>query len=253
MFEAWIRGKNNNPEDVLTSHVFGTLKYFEPEDILGPFLRKAFNPYTNKSLDLPTITKFGKFKNETTPLFWKFIQQPGCGGCEPDVLIDFVHENQTRSLILIEVKYESLKSSQADEKSPMANDQLAKYWENLALLGQELDAKPILIYLTAHYSCPDEEIEESQKELLLKGKQRGDFFWLSWRHLSNLFAEIEAPLLKDLQALIEQFYQFQYFECDWTSASLPCTWKFNNLSWSWVHQKSSYPKIKWGFSNDRER
>ena len=55
------------------------------------------------------------------------------------------HTTGTKTIILVEAKYKSGKSSEADD-GEKPNDQLAREWDNLSVLARRKDLVPILIY-----------------------------------------------------------------------------------------------------------
>ena len=84
MLEALLHGKlsreQENMEDILTSNVFGLLRYLPPSDGLLQFLgmgrmRDGRQPLANLPED--TTAEYE---------FWPWIKESG-NGCEPDVLL----------------------------------------------------------------------------------------------------------------------------------------------------------------------
>lgn len=83
MLEALIHGKmtsdQENTEDILTSNVFGVLKYVSPNRGLLSFLSMAVLPDgTSPFADLPATAEYE---------FWPWWKEADCIGCEPDVVI----------------------------------------------------------------------------------------------------------------------------------------------------------------------
>ena len=244
MLDAIINGKlsreQENMEDILTSIVFGMIKYLPPHEALFPLLSKA---------ELQTGEKpFEIFSSTTTTvdvdyLFWPLLQESS-KHCEPDVLITISFSDKRKFIILIEAKYHSGKSSVEDDfETP--NDQLAKEWINLKALAQKENAEPYLIYLTSDYSFPVEQINESQQELLHKEKEKGVMCWLSWRHIP-LLDEIEASVvLKDIAKLLREKMKMIFYEgISISNSNFSINWKYEIVfNWSVIPLKS-----KWQFS-----
>jgi hypothetical protein len=220
MLMALLHGKlsrdQENMEDILTSNVFGILKYLPPGTALVPFLRKAVTP--EQDHPLVSLSSDVEVKCE----FWPWLGKSDNTGCEPDVLIRLTCPSNKKTLILIEAKYHSGKSSE-EEKDPNeklareqseeiaslgvdhsdepVKDQLSREWRNLRRLAEKESAEPVLIYLTAGFVCPTEDIEASQKAL--KG-EKGKISWLSWRHLPSLITDSHYEVLRDLAAALRR-------------------------------------------------
>lgn len=240
MLMALLHGKlsrdQENMEDILTSNVFGLLKYLPPEAGLIPFLQKACTPGGTYPLaDLPLGIE-AEYK------FWPWLVEAECDPCEPDVLIQMKPPNDKRILVLIEAKYRSGKSSEEENSSPdeisrnreesavltsaQLKDQLSREWENLRSLADKESAQPVLVYLTADVGCPTEEIEDSQKALESRKKERGTICWLSWRHLPSLIINSEHEMLRDLGAALCRM-NLTFFEGFSKIASpVPIRWTF---------------------------
>jgi len=229
MFEAQLHGKltidQENLEDILTSNTFGAFKYVSPKEGLGLFLQKAINPSDNSSLELPDIA-------DARYEFWKWLEEKGCNGCEPDVLIELNHEDGTKTMVLVEAKYRSGKSSEADE-GEKCNDQLAREWENLSLLAKRENARPILIYVTADFALPIHEIKESQEELKSKGKEPANIYWLSWRYIPEVFKDSADIMLQDLVKLFEERYGLTFFQKLFIPQKIFINWSFQELRIDW--------------------
>lgn len=223
MLMALLHGKlsrdQENMEDILTSNVFGILKYLPPGVALVPFLRKVSGPKGDYPLaDLP-LDIHVKYE------FWPWLGKLDPTGCEPDVLLRIDCRDGKRILALIEAKYRSGKSSKEEEEesqsekstqeqsatvtvTPEINqlekpvkDQLSREWRNLRRLAGKESAEPVLIYLTADFACPTKDIEASQEAL--KG-EKGKISWLSWRHLPSLITDSHYGMLRDLAAVLRR-------------------------------------------------
>jgi hypothetical protein len=112
MLRALIHSKlsrdQENMEDILTSNVFGTLRYLSTAEVILSFLAKAST--LNGDFPLAGLSARSKVDFE----FWPWLTAPSCAGCEPDVLLRVDSPAGGKYLVLIEAKYRSGKSSKAD-------------------------------------------------------------------------------------------------------------------------------------------
>jgi hypothetical protein len=205
MLQAMLRGKlrrEEGMEDLLTSNTFGLMKYLPAEAVLLPFLREAHCPHSGP---LPPAFTEGVAAVERWR-FWPWLEMSGCLGCEPDVEIVLRHQNGERTGLLIEAKYRSGKSSFAAEGDDRPNDQLAREYDNLAALAQaEGLTRAAVVYVTADWTCPTAEIEESQREHEAKRGGRAAIYWLSWRALPEVLEAVSgqgADAAQDMRALL---------------------------------------------------
>ena len=244
MLDAILNGKlsreQENMEDILTSIVFGMIKYLPPQDALFPFLSKSELPTGEKPLNVLSSVNDAKVEY----LFWHKLKGRDMS-CEPDVLITISSSNDHRYIVLIEAKYHSGKSSFSDE-SESPNDQLAREWVNLKILAQKMEASPYLIYLTSDFGIPFEQIKESQEDLQNNNEEEGVICWLSWRHFP-LLDEIEKhEMLKDLSKLLRERMKLIFYEGISISNSInPIGWRYEQLfNWSIIPVKP-----KWKFTD----
>jgi hypothetical protein len=164
--------KEEDLEDLLTSNVFGSAKYVPSEDALLPLLATSIDMNGNAPcIPVGTVSSV-KYQ------FWPWIQEQGCKGCEPDVLVRVQFSNGKKMTMFIEAKYRSDKSSEAtDAGSP--TDQLAREWDNLACLAARENAMPFLLYITADMGLPSDSIAASRQEYARKQKKDMNIFWIS--------------------------------------------------------------------------
>ena len=192
-------------EDILTSNVFGLLRYVQLQEGLMKYLSFAEDRDGNRLLKyLNSLVEVPQDSIEYQ--FWPWWEEPKCNGCEPDVVIKLKIPDEKDLLILIEAKYLSGKSSEADESDDKPNDQLAREWDNLIVRAGKMDKRPILIYLTAHYAYPYQDIDDAINEFLDKrpGGAEPVIHWLSWRHLYKVCKNTCDPILKDLALILER-------------------------------------------------
>lgn len=143
MLEAILRGKLSreqaNMEDILTSNVFGLLKYLPPQEGLFPFLAQATTPPPRGNPLAFLSTTPGIRQEDVTYQFWPlWSTHKEWRKCEPDVVLR-ITTPEGKVAVLVEAKYRSGKSSEADEREDTPpNDQLAREWGYL--LREEADA-----------------------------------------------------------------------------------------------------------------
>jgi len=257
MLQAILKGKlsreEERMEDLLTSCVFGILKYTFPDQILIPFLQLARNPLTDESI---THILDGAKTIESID-FWPFLSGEGCHPCEPDVDITMLHEDGSKSRLLIEAKYLSGKSSFPAPLDEKPCDQIAREFDNLSKISLKKGIKKFaVIYLTADYFGPVQDIKQSVDEYAFKRNQKPNIFWLSWRKLSNFLEEanIESSgMLNDVSLLLEYlnlnaFIRLRYQEVannnwrfirdnrNWSWKSQPITWRFRKHTRDWKYK-----------------
>ena len=250
MLDALLHGKlsqkQENMEDILTSFVFGMIKYLPAKDALFPFLAKSEAQFGNRPLN------FLLHETDTTKVdyeFWPRLEEKKCKPCEPDVLITITQQEPKGSkiFILVEAKYRSEKSSYSDE-SEKPNDQLAKEWSNLKQKSENQNATPYLVYLTADFGFPIEQINKSQQELEDKGRSKGEIYWLSWRHFPSTE---KSGIVKDISKAIHNKLGLKLYEGISVPSVVPITWKFTKTTISRPFKWSLNPveKVKWSFNS----
>lgn len=212
-------------EDIMTSNVFGSFRYLDdPNDGLMPFIGLATDLDGNKLKDsIPGVVAAD----------YQFWQDAGFTRSEPDVVITLTHKNGSKSIVLIEAKYRSGKSSEAEEvaegtmqEAMKVTDQLAREWVDLEEMAQEESAHPFLIYVTADFAFPRKDIENSQNELSKKHGETGNIYWLSWRYLIHALAGMSHPILSDLVDLLDKRYELRYYRGLLFDTTIVCKWNF---------------------------
>jgi len=201
LLEAELKGKLpevENYEDVLTSNVFGTIKYLPFEEGLLPILSEAVNHGTEDDFLTYFKSKYDLDLSEYKIgeiLFWPSSEEYG----KPDlvIILESICSENPNLILGIEVKYQSHKSGSGEEK-----DQLKRYFESLQnnrssyneISDKYLEGEFLgIIYLTSYNA--KEEIEESIsyiENLHHNGEVREKFFRMRWKDLTRLFKEKEA-------------------------------------------------------------
>lgn len=214
-------------EDLLTSDVFSTFKYLDPNQGLVPFLKKAVSFAQQTELD---------FLENITAADYLFWPKTTYLNREPDVLIILTREDGSTVSILIEAKYTSGKHNLIREEANtdmesldhIDGDQLAELYKellegNIYIENKETREKfkksegnRYLFYVTAHYAFPSKDMDETRNAL--KKKQYGnqsncEFYWVNWMSILEVIEEVDAHetwehaptmrfLLKDLRDLL---------------------------------------------------
>jgi len=199
---AEIRGKiseagtniSERMEDLLTSDIFGCLRYVPAEKVLMPFLHTACS-FHGKDFTVPGKIIRVHYR------FWLWLKSSGRVPCEPDVVIGLETDNHQIHLVMIEAKYYSGLSSEEDER-PEPNNQLARELDNLdvascATFGWQISlgvASRTLLFVTQDMGIPRELLRQSLAEYSHKRKKDSDIFWTSWRLLPSI---LEQSLQKE--------------------------------------------------------
>jgi hypothetical protein len=230
MLQAQLKGKltrkEEDLEDLLTSNVFGSIKYVPPEEGLLPLLASSID----KDGNVPThaLQPISTVKYE----FWPWIQEQKCEGCEPDVLITAQLLNDHKIIVLVEAKYLSEKSSEANERET-PEDQLAREWDNLTCLADREKATSILLYVTADIGYPKKSLEESRQEYRQKRKKDMSVFWISWRKLPKLFSDKKQDILSDLVEVLQR-QGLTFYEGIADLRPIDIEWSFKAVvNWDW--------------------
>jgi hypothetical protein len=157
-------------EDVLTSTVFGNLRYFHNQALLIKFLNEAVDLFGNK-LDVDTESIFKIH-------FWKkfYHIQDRSKYNEPDLFL-----NNKFYRIIIECKYYSILSESKNTDGENVDNyynQLLKY----AKIIERSEKNKIIIYLTNDAVAPSNVL----KKTMLKLNKNIRLYWLSWKSLYRI-------------------------------------------------------------------
>jgi hypothetical protein len=250
MLQAMLHGKltrqEEQMEDLLTSNVLGLLKYMPPEMVLIPFLSQAKNPLSGMTLH--------EWLKDTVGIklwkFWPRISAYDSKPCEPDVEIIFRNRDETLTWLLIEAKYSSGKSSLEIKGEYSPNDQLAREFDNLRTICEEEGVvKYGVIYLTADFCCPIEDLQESSREYEEKRQTKPHLFWLSWRGLYEFLISEgarDAPISSDLQQLLLYLELVRYRKLRFEELNT-IGWTFSPSAHSWSWEKTIARACLWFF------
>lgn len=248
---AEIRGKisdtgtnlSERMEDLLTSDIFGCMRYLPPEKALIPFLQTAYSLHGN-FLEIPNDVIRVHYS------FWPWLKSAGRIPCEPDVVLGLETEDSHVHLILIEAKYYSGLSSEEDDR-PEPNDQLARELDNLdvvscAALGWKTlseIASRSLLFVTHDMGIPQDLLTQSLAEYTRKRKKKGNLFWASWRFLPSILEQIvekeivpgNRAVLADMLALLlrKELIMFGGIEPITGYFALPDFYQHTPTKYSW--------------------
>lgn len=203
---------HNQMEDLLTSDLFSTCKYVRPSTLLLPYLQT--------SVDLNGASICNYLSEDILNVeyrFWPMLERS-----EPDLLLCFHDQGGKPSLVMVEAKYLSAKSSVPLEREELdlalvPSDQLAREYLDIMDSHRYFGLQPsdikfcCLVYLTAHRIIPKGALRESLDEIShFTSTSDINLFWTSWFKLYPLLEEKpdwldwEKPIIKDLKLLLER-------------------------------------------------
>jgi len=217
LIQAVLEGKSlgyEYTEDILTSTVFGTLKYIRSDMLLIPFVESAFLYNEERT------TLWEKLNSEAIELrcyreveyaFWTWNQNYG----EPDLILifkDHVHGFDDL-LLVIEAKFKSGKSGTEE------NDQLVRYFEAInndienfteSSVSSFKGRKGYIVYLTEAEAYSD--IKATTKIIQSRyTKIKENVFHLRWHQLYKTLEKIypyytsfEKSIVDDLMKYMEK-------------------------------------------------
>lgn len=189
---------NINSEDLLTSDIFGCCSFLNFRDLLEHILKETIHFDSNNEFHISESVISEEY------IFWPRIKT-GKTQTEPDVLIALQHPENKCTLILIEAKYNSGKSSEADYDTYEVTDQLARelriieeqelYTQFAFLEGKRIVSKA-LIYVTADDNLPKSSLYDSANESVKKHRTNVDYkelsklplYWLPWWKIEHITA-----------------------------------------------------------------
>jgi len=249
MIDALLNGKlsrnQENMEDILTSSVFGLMKYLPAEQGLFPYLRKT-KMYPEGLVGFEYLSDAKKVTYE----FWPKFSEDDCLPCEPDLVITIDFDAPRKPLVIvIEAKYLSGKSSVADDKARRPTDQLAREWDNLSKHCARIGAKLLLIYLTAASFLPKDELFAARRECETKRPQ--DTFicgWLSWHDLPEIFSKSRKEVSGDIFQLARRFGFTRFTGISPLTRKIKAQWKFSKpkILFRWRMTKADH--LRWRFA-----
>ncbi len=214
MIQAVLGGKSlgyEYTEDILTSTVFGTIKYLKPDAVLIPFIESAFLYDENRTTLWQKLNSEGielRCYREVEYVFWAWNQNYG----EPDLILIFrnhIH-GYDDFLLVVEAKFKSGKSG-TDE-----NDQLVRYFEAInndiesfsetAVSGFK-GRKGYIVYLTeseaySDISATSQIIQSRYNEM------KENVFHLRWHQLYKTFETMYPFYSTYEKAIVDDLMQY---------------------------------------------
>jgi len=218
MIQAELHGKLpevENKEDCLTSMVFGLISYLDFRDCMLKFLRKTRDYSKERKSMVDRCPSDLNYYGMKKIIFWPRSSKHG----EPDIVVILKPEkNEEELLFVVEVKYQSGKSSNQED-----DDQLKRYFKALSSAEfrkyfknediRYFSGKFIgLIYLTE--GVQRREVEESIKWIRKGGIIKNCeemIFELRWEDITkvtepeNIISQPNKRIFRDLKALL--FYK----------------------------------------------
>jgi hypothetical protein len=196
-----LEGTNltDRSEDLLTSNIFGCLRYVPPKKVLLPFLE------TSQSLSgkhLPRLDSVCRVHCS----FWPSLRSIGHAACQPDVVLGLETEDNLIHLVMVEAKYLSGPSSEENDEN-LPHHQLGRELDQLFTVSPSTlhwettleIATRSLIYVTMDFSIPKDDIERACREYSSKRGRNAKIYWTSWRSLPAI---LESCLVSET---IEEF------------------------------------------------
>jgi hypothetical protein len=233
MLQAILKGKltpeEERMEDILTSNVFGALKYVPAEDALLPFLCKA--------IDCEQQPLGSQLPSKATAEydFWPWLHEGDCYPAQPDVVITLKDQSGDYTAILVEAKYLSGKSTSCDG-SGKPFDQLAREWDNFVLYCRRKGIRKYhLVFCTADLALPATDIAESEADFRRSRQSECKIHWVSWRSLPDLLSSARKPILSDLRDVLLKLGLHFYEGVEPPSEpmeELLVPWRFDEFDWT---------------------
>ncbi|WP_141335925.1 hypothetical protein [Paenibacillus sp. tmac-D7] len=215
MLQAQLYGKTSSEltwsEDILTSNIFGMLKYLSSPAVIVNVLRNAIS-LDNRALFIPNDIQ------GTSYHFW-----PKLRNSEPDLVL-VLHSSQGDHLVGMEAKYLSKKSSTEDytidetERTNGQRDQLAREIEDLYVvanyskigLKQDRILSISMLYVTLESYIPRNELAETIRSIQVHGKcsfTKEQLYWLSWKSIYSSLTDVplsatDGLIIDDLKSYL---------------------------------------------------
>lgn len=257
MLQALLHGKlsrdQENAEDILTSNVFGLLRYLPAEQVLLPFLSQARALDRSYPLAWLCDRSTGIDLSPKDYDFWPFWNEPGSiYACEPDLVIRLRAGVGRKAIILIECKYRSGKSPVPSEIGVPPKDQLAREWDNLIRVAKREEAEPFLIYLTRNTEKPESEIQESIRHYRQErgSDQHPVMLWLTWQTLDQVLCRSPTDsVVLDLLAMLNRMRLVFFHGVRRLEDPPKLTWRFNQIPSRWW-QGAAARAIQWRCPNE---
>lgn len=215
-------------EDILTSTIFGNLRYLKSTDLLNSFLSKARN-LNSDNFCLP-------FSEKITMNFWrKYPRKTNSQINEPDLVLE--DENQ---VMIIECKYHSPLDENYSHDDSQYMNQLLRYSSILEEYYSHKENKNMIFLTLKDY--PIEQVFEKTQKKLPKGI---NLYWLRWEDLYTCLSKYMETVIdvgeKNITCDLRDFLiqrQLKFF----SGIKIP------DISYSWKYNRN----VKYTFSSKFE-
>jgi hypothetical protein len=233
------RPAHDRMEDVLTSDVFSTFRYFRNLEIQGNFLRRAVNLQGE-------YLRVGRLQDASVVFWPKFAL--GKGRREADVLLLLQEADEKPLAVVVEAKHEAglhnldgAEHAGEEEALVSSGHQLADEWASLNSTiwyipqdasRQFWQSRRVLLYVTAHHEMPKGDLEEAVRvagaassRWVTGSSPQTDIYWVGWRVLHSLlvsggnagfpgYSPGERSFLEDLREVLalRRLREFQPFQ-----------------------------------------
>lgn len=162
-------------EDVLTSTIFGNLRYLNNNWLLNNFISQA--------TDLNGGHYVGNLSEKTVINFWrKYSSKSKSNNNEPDLVFE-----DEDNVLIIECKYHSPLEEQNLEDERSYENQLIRYSTIINEYYSEKKSKNIIFLTTKHYCDIYRIFEETRKKL----SSNIGLYWLIWENLYTSIREYQ--------------------------------------------------------------
>lgn len=179
-------------EDVLTSTIFGNLRYLSSNSVLISFLSKAINLHKeNYSCNLSDKINFH---------FWnKYSRKKSSQINEPDLLLE-----DKENVLIIECKYHSPLDENYSEQETDYTNQLLRYSTIIDEYYSDKKIKTIIFLTLDNY-----DYETCFKKTISKLSPNISLYWLNWESLFPILEEYSKNELPSYEKLlVDDLLQF---------------------------------------------
>ena len=198
---------NERMEDLLTSDVFGTMKYVGWENGFLDWLRSSFHPLHSELSGADYIAANSAIE-KISYHFWPILKN----GREPDLLLEVLCKDGEIDVIMIEAKYHSGPSDfelQPDIETPLTGNQIADQINGFPDTWRRKSVRlKIHIYLTSHFICPKDIYLETLPRIKNESVR---YFWLNWQSLEPFLVNTQGEsdegkinMMLDLRSLLRR-------------------------------------------------
>ncbi len=248
MLEAQLHGKlardQERLEDLLTSNVFGSLKYVPPKEGLQLLLNSSVKP-DGSTFSLSNPIRKVRYD------FWPFLRQLPFEACEPDLIIQINRGDSEEIIVLVEAKYFSGVTISSDDTNLLSN-QLAREWINLLELTKPRKTKAVLLFITPGFDYPHDDVRLANEEFRAKYPNLPAplIVWNSWRRIPSLFTGSKYDILNDVVHVLQR-YGLTFFIGISRCTATRWDWSFAPVD-QFIWKMDSKVRVLWSISDEPE-